>query len=98
MATFIFLVNLTDEGVKKIKEDTPNRSETGQKLARDLGGTITANYLTMGLYDRVVICDFPDGDAAAKFALSIGSRGFARTTTLRGFNPDEQRAILAGMI
>ena len=93
MATFIFLANLTDDGAKSIK-DAPQRRAAAEKLISDLGGELKANWLTMGVYDRIIVVDFPDGDAAAKFAISIGSRGNLRTTTLRGFEGDEAMAII----
>ena len=37
MATFIMLMNLTDEGIKGIK-DAPNRRAKVEKLLGDLGG------------------------------------------------------------
>ena len=95
MATFIFLGNMTDEGAKGIKTEAPSRQETVQNLVSELGGEIKSQYMTMGLYDRVVIIDFPDGEAAAKFAISLGSKGFVRTTTLRGFEASEAQAIIA---
>ena len=94
MATFIFLGNLTDAGIKDIK-NAPQRRAAAEQLVGDLGGTIKANWLTMGIYDRIMVVDFPDGDAAAKFSLATGSRGNLRTTTLRGFEGDEAMAIIA---
>ena len=94
MATFIMLMNLTDEGIKGIK-DAPNRGATARKIVSDLGGEIKANYLTMGSYDRVLVVDFPDGESAAKFAIAAGSRGFIRSNTLRAFEDDEALALIA---
>ena len=95
MATFIFLGNMTDEGAKGIKSEAPGRQEAVHQLVRELGGEIKANYMTMGLYDRVVVIEFPDGEDAARFAISLGSKGFVRTTTLRAFSADEAQAIIA---
>ena len=94
MATFIMLMNLTDEGIKGIK-DAPNRRAKVEKLVGDLGGKIKSSYLTMGSYDRVLVVDFPDGESLAKFSISMGSRGFTRTNTLRAFEDDEALAVIA---
>jgi len=94
MATFIMLINLTEDGIKGIK-DAPNRRAAAEKLVSDLGGEIKSSYLTMGSYDRVLVVDFPDGESVAKFAISWGSRGFTRTNTLRAFKDDEGMAIIA---
>ncbi len=95
MATFIYLVNLTDEGIKGIA-DAPNRRAAAEKMISELGGEIKGTWMTMGMYDRVIVVDFPDGEAAAKFAIGWGKRGTGRTTTLRGFDHDEAAAIIAG--
>ncbi len=42
MATFIMLANLTDEGIKGIK-DAPNRRAAAEKLAADQGGKIVVS-------------------------------------------------------
>ncbi len=96
MATYIFLINQTDEGVKRIKEEASTRRATVENIANELGGEIKAAYMTMGSYDRVLVLDLPEGNAAAQFAIAIGSRGFARTTTLRAYNNEEAAAIIAG--
>ena len=93
--TFIFLINFTDEGIKGIKDSASRREELNAMIT-GLGGSITAGYLTMGAYDRVMIADFPDGDAAAKFALGWGAKGYTRSTTLRAFNNEEAAALIAG--
>ena len=52
-------------------------------------------YVTTGQYDVVAILDMPDGDAMAKFILSVGAKGNARTTTVRAFPPDEISKIVS---
>ena len=94
MATFIMLINLTEEGVKGIKE-APSRKAAVEKLVGDLGGEIKSSYLTLGSYDRVLVLDFPNAESAAKFAIALGTRGFNRTDTLRAFDDDETLAIIA---
>ena len=98
MATFIMLINLTEEGVKGLKKEAANRKAMVEKLVGDLGGEIKSSYLTMGSYDRVLVVDFPDGESVAKFAISLGSRGFVRSNTLRAFGDDEAKAIIDGIL
>jgi len=95
MATFIYLINFTDEGIKTLGDGSARRAEA-EKMIGDLGGKIQAGWLTSGIYDRIMVVDFPDGDAAAKFALGWGKRGYARTVTLRGWGMDEAEALIAG--
>ncbi len=94
MATFIMLINLTEDGIKGIK-DAPNRKAAVHKLIGELGGEVKASYLTLGSYDRVLVVDFPDDESAAKFAISSGTRGFIRTNTLRAFKDEEALTLIA---
>jgi uncharacterized protein with GYD domain len=43
----------------------------------------------MGEYDYVAIGEAPNDEAAATFALALGSLGNVKTTTLRAFTKDE---------
>ena len=94
MATFIMLINLTEDGIKGIK-DAPNRRARVEKLLAELGGEEKSSYLTLGSYDRVLVVDFPDSESAAKFAISLGTRGFIRTNTLQAFEDDKALALIA---
>ena len=93
MATYIALLNWTDEGARNLK-DAPERRRRVQALAEQCGCQITANYLTMGPYDRVAIMEAPDDAAMARFALGFGMLGFARTTTMRAFDREEAQPLL----
>lgn len=88
MPPFICFLNWTDEGAKNA-EGIPERHDAAHSLAAILGGDVVGAYVTTGQYDVVAIIDMPDGDAMAKFALSVGTRGQARTTTVRAFPHDE---------
>ena len=94
MAIYISLVNYTDQGIKSIK-DSPKRVDGVRALAERLGGKMGDLYLTMGAYDLVAISEFPDAEAAAKFALTLGSMGNVRTTTLQAFGEEEFRDIVS---
>ena len=94
MATYISLVNYTEQGIKAIKE-SPDRVDAVRALAKSLGGEMNDLYLTMGPYDIVAISEFPDAEAAAKFALKLGSLGNIRTTTLQAFNEEQFRKIVS---
>jgi len=59
MATYITLINFTDQGISKIK-DTANRASHYKELAAKLGCTVKENYWTQGQYDVVSIVDAPD--------------------------------------
>ncbi len=96
MPHFICFLNWTDEGAKNAKSIS-ERHDAGHSLAASLGGKIVGDYVTTGQYDVVVILDMPDGDAMAKFALSVSTRGLARTTTVRAFPHEEISQIVSSL-
>ncbi len=93
MPTYIALYKLTDQGIKSIKE-SPGRIEAGIKGAEKLGGKVIGFYGVMGEYDYVAIGEFPNDEAATIFALTIGSLGNVRTTTLKAYTKEEFTAVV----
>src|SRR5438046_5395513 len=96
MPQFISLVRYTAKGIGKVKE-SPNRLDAARKAAEKAGGKIHAWYLTMGRYDAVLISEFPNDEAGAKFMLSVGALGNITTETLKAFNEAEHRNIVGGL-
>lgn len=96
MPTYITLVNYTEQGIRDMK-NAPARIEAARNLSKSLGGEIKAFYLTLGGYDAVVIAEAPDDRAVAKMALTIGSAGNVRTTTLRAFDEAEAVEIMRSL-
>ncbi len=96
MPHFICFLNWTDEGAKNAKGIT-ERHDAAHSLAASLGGKLVSAYVTTGQYDVVATLDMPDGDAMTKFALSVGARGQARTTTVRAFPIEEISEIVASL-
>lgn len=75
MATFISLINLTDQGIRNVK-DSPERYEAFQAMAEKLGVKVKSVYYTVGHYDMVVILE--GSDEAATSALLKVSVYFAK--------------------
>ena len=96
MATYIGLINYTDQGIRNVK-DSPDRAAAARKLIRDMGGDMTALYLTMGTYDMVAIIEAPSDAVVAKFVLALGSAGNVRTNTLKAFNEAEFHSIIESL-
>jgi uncharacterized protein with GYD domain len=96
MPKYISLLNWTDEGVKGVK-DSPQRLDAAKELARQLGGSLDAFYLTMGQYDMVAIFDGPDDEAAASFSLRLASGGALRSTTMKAFTESDYRKIIGAL-
>ena len=96
MPTYITLMQWTQDGVKSAKE-APARLDAGKQLVKSLGGEIKDFYLVMGEYDFVLISEAPDDETVAKALIMTGMQGFVRTRTMRAFNEDEYRKIIAGL-
>jgi len=96
MGHYITLIRYTQQGAAKIK-DSPARLDAAKKAAEAAGGKIHAWYLTMGNYDAVIISEFPNDEASAKFMLSTGSMGNITTQTLKAFTEAEYRKIVASL-
>jgi len=64
--------------------------ESGRKDSR-------AWYLTMGKYDAVIISEFPNDEASAKFMLATGALGNVTTQTMKAFTEGEYRKIVASL-
>ena len=96
MATYISLVNYTDQGIRNVK-DSPKRLDAAKKLLKTLGGELKDFYLAMGTYDLVLVVQAPTAEAMAKFALALASAGNIRTTTLKAFPEAEYRRIIAAL-
>jgi uncharacterized protein with GYD domain len=96
MPHFVTLVRYTQQGISKIKE-SPARLDAAKKVAEQAGGKIHAWYLTMGRCDAVLISEFPNDEACAKFSLSLGAKGNVTTETLKAFTEAEYRKITSNL-
>lgn len=94
MATFVSLVNWTEQGAKGYG-DAISRSKDAMKAAEALGGRFISLYWTMGPYDLVAITEFPDDETASAYALKLGAQGNVRTVTMRAYTSGDMERILA---
>jgi uncharacterized protein with GYD domain len=94
MPTFICFPNWTDQGAKTAKESS-KRYHASKNVAEKLGGKLLSAYVTTGQYDVVVTVEMPNGEAMLKFVSAIAATGNARTTTVRGYTPDEFSKVVA---
>ncbi len=93
MATYVVLANFTDKGVHDAK-DTLTRMEKFKAMAVKAGVKVSSSYWTIGSIDIVTICEAPDDETMTALSLSVGSRGYVRTQTLRAFDPTEMAKVL----
>ena len=94
MATYISLINFTDQGVRNVKQST-ERAKAATQAAEKLGIKVKDIYWTLGQYDAVLIADAPNDEVITSWALGTGSLGNVRTQTMRAFSPEETNRILA---
>jgi uncharacterized protein with GYD domain len=86
--TYVTLFKWTEQGAKDVK-NAPARFEASKKLTESMGGKVVGLYVTMGDYDIVAVTEGPSDEVASATALSIASKGNARTTTMRAFTERE---------
>ena len=96
MATYIELVNFTDQGVRNVKQTT-DRAKALTAAAAKLGIKVKEIYWTMGAYDAVLVAEAPSDEAITTLALSVGALGNIRTQTMRAYSADEMSKIITKM-
>ncbi len=95
MPKFVILVNLTDQGMRNIKE-SPQRFEAFRAMAEKLSIKVESVYYTQGQYDMVVITEGSD-EAGMISLLKLVSLGNARFQTMRAFSVDEMKGLISKM-
>jgi uncharacterized protein with GYD domain len=93
MATFIALLDFTDQGVRNLKE-SPQRADAFNEFAEKAGATIVGQYWTIGSHDGVLIMEAPNQEVAASVLLHLAAGGNVRTTTLRAFDWAEAQELI----
>ena len=96
MTTYIALLNLTEAGIRNVK-DSPRRLDAAKKLLADMGGEMKQFFMVVGEFDFVAICEAPDDAVMARYALQLGGLGFVRTRTLRAFPETAYREIIRSL-
>jgi uncharacterized protein with GYD domain len=94
MATYVSLIQFTDQGIRNIK-DTIKRSDAAMAEAEKMGMKIIQPLWTMGAYDVVVLLEAPDDETMTAFACKVSSLGSVKTQTMRAFRREEMEGILA---
>jgi len=94
MATFISLVNFTEQGVRDFRV-SPDRAVKFKAMAQKAGVTLKEVFWTVGAYDIVLILEAPDDKTVAAVLLGLASLGNVKTHTMRGFNASEMKEIVS---
>ena len=96
MPNYILLVNLTDQGVRGVK-DIPKRQAKSREMVKKLGIVRKQVFMTFGPYDFIHILEAPDDQAIAKYVLALNAIGNVRTTTLKAFDEPEHNAFIESL-
>ncbi|HXI83100.1 MAG TPA: GYD domain-containing protein [Verrucomicrobiae bacterium] len=94
MANYIALLQLTDQGIRNVKETT-KRAASMTEMASRMGVKITDIFWTLGPYDGVIVAEAPDDETMTAFTLKSASFGNVKTLTLRAFRANEMDGILS---
>jgi|SRR6266487_5216502 uncharacterized protein with GYD domain len=93
MATYVSLVNWTEQGIKNFR-DTTRRAQDFTKAVENAGGHVREILWTVGECDIVTVVDFPDDEALTAALLQLGSQGNVRTKTMRAFTAEQMENII----
>ncbi len=93
MATFIALLDFTNQGIQNLHE-SPQRADAFNEYAEKAGVKIVRQYWTIGSHDGVLILEAPSDEAAASVLLHLGTSGNVRTTTLRAYEWAEAQDLI----
>jgi uncharacterized protein with GYD domain len=94
MARYVVLIDWTQQGVANFQASV-DRYEAARGDFEAMGVSFQDIYWTLGSHDIVSVVEAPDGETLAAALLKLSSAGNLRTTTLRAFNAEEMRGIIA---
>jgi uncharacterized protein with GYD domain len=93
MARYVILMNLTEQGIKDIK-NAPARIEEAERSLEAAGGKLLDFYTVMGPYDYVAIAEGPGDQVALAQLIGLAMGGNVRTIALKAFTREEYAAVL----
>lgn len=81
MPVFVRLANLTEQGVKNVK-NLGKMLDEAKKIMEENDTKLLTAYSTLGKYDIVAIIEAPDAQTAARVSALIAAKGNFRAETL----------------
>ncbi|MGH8933742.1 MAG: GYD domain-containing protein [Egibacteraceae bacterium] len=93
MATYVVLLNWTEQGIKDYP-GTVDRGSSFREMVSRAGGQVRELLWTVGEYDIVCVLEVPDEETAVALLLQVGSLGNVRTKTMRAFDADQITGII----
>jgi uncharacterized protein with GYD domain len=97
MAHYVMLANFTDQGARNIKE-SPQRAEALKAFGERNGVELRDLFWTFGQTDIIIaIVEAKDDVAMTGLTMAISQMGNVKVQTLRAYDVDEVRKIIATM-
>jgi uncharacterized protein with GYD domain len=94
MPKYFFKSSLSPDGVTGVRaEGGTARREAVKKAIESLGGSVEAFYFAFGEDDVLVICELPDNESAAAFAMDTSASGRVSTSTTVLITPEEMDRV-----
>ena len=93
MATYVSLIDFTEQGLRHL-EQSPQRARAFTAMAQELGVTTRQVFWTLGGHDGVLIFDADDDEAATAAMVNLARQGNVKPQTLRAFTESEFTTIL----
>ncbi|MEW6143308.1 MAG: GYD domain-containing protein [Chloroflexota bacterium] len=88
MPIYVMLTNLTEKGVKTIREK-PGRIKEVNKEGEPVRVKVLSQYSLLGPYDFISIIEAPNDAVMTNVAVQLGSRGTVRTLTMPALSTDD---------
>ena len=90
MPKFMFQASLSPEGVNGVLAEGGSARRTVVTSAIEkLGGTVECFYFAFGQTDVLVVCDLPDNETAAAFAMETSASGRVSVITTVLLSPEQ---------
>jgi uncharacterized protein with GYD domain len=96
MPAYVSLFNLTEQGLKTVKE-TVQRAQMIKEQAKAVGGRVIGIWWLMGQYDGMILFEGPDDETAMRQLIANGMLGNIRTNTLRAYSEEEMARVIGGL-
>ena len=93
MATYIALLQYTDQGIRNVK-DTITRAAAAKEVAAKMGVKFTELFWTLGQYDLAILAEAPDEETMTAVMLKLSALGNVKSQTMRAFRSKEMEALL----
>ena len=93
MPTYILLSTLTSDGIQTVKKNPKRIREVNDEIEQ-LGGTVKAQWATLGRFDFINVVEVPNEQVMARISLELGGRGTVRFESLPSIPIDD---FIAGL-